>query len=396
MCPENEHWRESDRNWGRVESCSVDELDAARSPSRHFGCVFATAAVADVPIYDCSALATALQRPADRLRVMDEWIQVLADGPGVLVLKHAFAELDAVDQATSVFEAIIDDERAAGGAEADHFAQAGTNDRIWNALEKLARRAPDIFARYYRNASIALIAEAWLGPAYQVTSQVNVVRPGGAAQTVHRDYHLGFQDASVAERYPRHVHRASPFLTLQGAIAHRDMPLESGPTKLLPFSQRYVWGYLAWRRPEFQAYFENNCVQVPLDKGDALFFNPALFHAAGANRTASVFRMANLLQISSAYGRAMESVNRRALCEALYPILMRDLAAGVLDWSQAERVIAASAEGYPFPTDLDRDPPIDGLAPPSQQSIFRHALDEAWPRDRFVRALAEHAARRAA
>ena len=34
--------------------------------------------------------------------------------------------------------------------------------------------------------------------------------------------------------YPAHLHRMSPVLTLQGAVAHCDMPVESGPTMLLP------------------------------------------------------------------------------------------------------------------------------------------------------------------
>jgi hypothetical protein len=41
-------------------------------------------------------------------------------------------------------------------------------------------------------------------------------------------------------------------------------------------------------------------------------------------------------------------------------------------------VIAASAEGYPFPTNLDNDPPVDGLAPPSQADLVRRALREGW------------------
>ena len=169
--------------------------------------------------------------------------------------------------------------------------------------------------------AIALISEAWLGPAYQVTSQVNCVNPGGAAQSPHRDYHLGFQPPRVIERYPAHVHRLSPCLTLQGAVAHCDMPLESGPTLYLPFSQTYEPGYLATGRPEFRAYFDEHHVQLPLRKGDAVFFNPALFHAAGHNRSRDIRRMANLLQVSSAYGRAMESVDRTRMSRALYPAL---------------------------------------------------------------------------
>ena len=51
--------------------------------------------------------------------------------------------------------------------------------------------------------------------------------------------------------------------------------------------------------------------------GRAAFFNPALFHAAGNNRSADIRRMANLLQVSSAYGRAMESVDRAKMSAAL-------------------------------------------------------------------------------
>lgn len=166
-------------------------------------------------------------------------------------------------------------------------------------------------------------------------------------------------------------------LTLQGAVAHCDMPVESGPTLYLPFSQRFEPGYLAWRRPEFQAYFKEHHVQLPLSKGDAVFFNPALFHAAGTNRTTDVRRMANLLQVSSAFGRAMETVDREAVSNAVYPALLRRKAEGA-DAEWLDHVIAASAEGYPFPTNLDSDPPVDGLAPPSQADLVRRALAEGW------------------
>ena len=48
----------------------------------------------------------------------------------------------------------------------------------------------------------------------------------------------------------------------------------------------------------------------------AAFFNPALLHGAGHNRSADVRRMANLLQVSSAFGRAMEAVDRAAVSRA--------------------------------------------------------------------------------
>ena len=152
-----------------------------------------------------------------------------------------------------------------------------------------------------------------------MTSQVNVVNPGGAGQTVHRDYHLGFQSPKTSAEFPAHVHALSPVLTLQGAVAHCDMPVETGPTLYLPHSQKYPHGYLAYWLPEFQEYFVAHHVQLPLAKGDAVFFNPALFHAAGSNHTTDVRRMANLLQVSSAFGRAMETVDRRRVVEADLP-----------------------------------------------------------------------------
>ena len=143
-----------------------------------------------------------------------------------------------------------------------------------------------------------------------MTSQVNVVNPGGQAQVAHTDYHLGFMSVEQAQAYPMHVHALSPALTLQGAVAHNAMPVETGPTMYLPYSQLYHGGYVACHKREFVDYFDEHYVQLPLDKGDAVFFNPGLYHGAGTNRSRDVRRMANLLQVSSPFGRAMESVDR--------------------------------------------------------------------------------------
>jgi ectoine hydroxylase-related dioxygenase (phytanoyl-CoA dioxygenase family) len=379
----------------REDACSVADFAAQIAMGREAQrAPFAHSAPHGIALYECGTLRDALEDADARARLFSEWVHVLRDGAGAIVLRHAYDDTAPIDAATALFDAIIGAERAQGGAGGDHFAKAGANDRIWNALEKLCLRSPDVFAAYYANEFVAAAAEAWLGPQYQMTSQINVVRPGGAAQQAHRDYHLGFQTVDEAQRFPAHVHTMSPFLTLQGAIAHVDMPIESGPTKLLPYSQRYAPGYLAWRRADFREYFEAHCVQLPLEKGDALFFNPALFHAAGDNRTAHVARMANLLQISSAYGRAMESVDRVAMCEAIYPVLRDGVAIARFSASQLDAVIASCAEGYPFPTNLDRDPPLGGLAPPSQQALVREALAAAWSAEKFSAALHHHAWRR--
>ncbi|MCP3767861.1 MULTISPECIES: phytanoyl-CoA dioxygenase family protein [Streptomyces] len=361
------------RPWLSEQDCDLDAFRALverttdRSAYPH-----ACAVERNVLLYDADRLAL-----ADRREAQAELVRALADGPGIVVVRGAFPDPAVVDRATAVFDALIARQRATGAASGDHFAKPGANDRVWNALEKAALHDPQAFADYYANDVIALVSAAWLGPGYQVTSQVNVVNPGGAAQTVHRDYHLGFLSNEVAAAYPAHVHHLSPVLTLQGAVAHCDMPVESGPTLYLPHSQKYGPGYLAWRLPEFQAYFEEHHVQLPLAKGDAVFFNPALFHAAGANRSADIRRMANLLQVSSAFGRAMETVDRETVTATVYPVLLRARAEGAGEQWQ-ENVIAASAEGYPFPTNLDDDPPVDGLAPPSQADLVRRALREGW------------------
>ena len=286
-----------------------------------------------------------------------------------------------------IYEDIIAQEKAQTGGGGDHFAASGANDRIWNSLQKLCEAAPEVFLRYFANSTIAAVCEAWLGPNYQMTAQVNLVHPGGAAQQAHRDYHLGFQSADVSASYPAHVHDVSPILTLQGAVAHCDMPVESGPTKLLPFSQAYRPGYAAWRRDDFRELFEARHVQLPLSKGDSVFFNPALFHAAGANSSRDIHRMANLLQISSAFGRAMESIDRDKMCKLLYPVAAEFIQKGRLSPADLGAAIAATAEGYSFPTNLDLDPPTNGLAPETQAAFFARALSEGMGASDFDRGI---------
>jgi ectoine hydroxylase-related dioxygenase (phytanoyl-CoA dioxygenase family) len=80
--------------------------------------------------------------------------------------------------------------------------------------------------------------------------------------------------------------------------------------------------------------------------------------------------MVNLLQVSSAFGRAMETVNRTRMVRRLYATLRG--AEGL----NLDNVIAATAEGYPFPTNLDANPPVGGMAPKTQADYLRQALAE--------------------
>jgi ectoine hydroxylase-related dioxygenase (phytanoyl-CoA dioxygenase family) len=344
----------------------------------------------EVVVYEGDTLRDAAADPTDKRRLMAEIASVLRDGPGVVLVREA-VERDALDRTTSVFRRLIDEQRAGADPEGDFFAEAGANDRVWNTLEKLAVADPAAFVDYYASEPIAVMCEAWLGPGYQVTSQVNVVNPGGRAQSPHRDYHLGFMSDESAAVFPVHVHSLSPLLTLQVAVAHTDMPVESGPTMVLPHSQKYPPGYVVWKQPAVVELFERHHVQLPLRAGDAVFFCPAVFHAAGSNHTDHVRRMANLLQVSSAFGRTMESIDRARMLRAVFPELRRRHRDGMRA-TGLDAAIAACAEGYAFPTNLDRDPPVGGLAPPSQADLVR-ARPHRWMVRRTARRRARGARR---
>jgi ectoine hydroxylase-related dioxygenase (phytanoyl-CoA dioxygenase family) len=387
--------RRAARIYLKAEDCKIADLAAFTSQTVNpLDYPFASAVEKNILIYDCDRIHEHVTDPDQRRFVLAEWADALMDGPGVLVLKRAETDHAMIDRASDIFRELIAEQHRTGAGGGDHFAKPGANDRIWNSLEKHCLKDPDNFARYYGNQMLALISEAWLGPYYQMTAQLNVVNPGGASQSPHRDYHLGFQTAADIERYPAHVQRFSPALTLQGAIAHVDAPLESGPTLLLPFSQKYEAGYLAMNRDDVREHFIANHVQLPLEKGDMLFFSPALLHAAGSNRSKDIRRMVNLFQVSSAYGRAMETVDRVAMSKALYPALLKVKADKSLSDVKIDCAIASCAEGYSFPTNLDRDPPLGGLAPKPQAVIFREALAAGMPASEFSTLLDAHAQKR--
>ena len=320
--------------------------------------------VSNVVIYDGPVLRKLDDDPGGKVSLMTELTHCLKDGPGVLVIRNAYHDVSVVEQSTNVLHRIVEREQAESEVRGDHF---GENERLWNSLQKACLEDPDLFIDYYGNPLLRLVSEAWLGPHYQVTAQMNNVKPNGAAQRPHRDYHLGFQTADVVGRFPLHAQWASQFLTLQGAVAHADMPLEKGPTLVLPYSQLYEPGYLAYHKEEFAHFFLENHAQLPLAMGDMVFFNPAVLHAGGSNSTDSD-RVANLLQVSSAFGQTMETIDCRKMIEAVYPELQKRRRAGAPEQLLRDTV-AVVASGYAFPTNLDSDPPIGGNAPRTQQQI---------------------------
>lgn len=336
----------------------------------------------NVPIYDCSNIDLSNVEGVEALK--DELFHVLYDGPGVYVMKNFFTDMATLDSANEAFATIIENESRENGAKGDHFAPASANSRIWNSFSKHCLQDPASFVKYYSNPLFRLVSDAYLGPAYRITTQVNVVKPGGKAQVSHRDYHLGFQTKEDVARWPKPMHDASRLLTLQGAVAHTDMPQESGPTRLLPFSQSFEAGFMAYRQEEFNAYFLKNYVALPLKKGDAVFFSPALFHAAGENTTAGFERSANLIQVSSAFGKPMESVDSLPLVERSWELLAEKHTKEGRS-HDLEALVSAIAEGYPFPTNLDRRPPAPGgMAPESEQDVLKRGLRDGWSKAKVL------------
>ncbi|KAK5070864.1 hypothetical protein LTR64_003838 [Lithohypha guttulata] len=354
---------------------------------------YSSAIAENIPVYDLSQFSASDKELVSALQ--DTWHEVLHNGPGVFVLKAFYPKdsLITIDKSNEIFDSIIAAE--ASLSRGDHFAASEANSRIWNSLQKHALTDPASFLAYYSNPWIKHVSEAWLGPDYTVTAQVNIVRPGGKPQMPHRDYHLGFQTAEQCARWPKTMHAVSQFLTLQGAVAHSDMPLESGPTRFLPFSQLLEEGYMAWRTDEVKDYFADRWVSLSLNKGDAVFFNPALLHAAGENETSpgpnGVDRSANLLQISSAFGKTMEAIDHDSMVDACWDELAQCMREETLDALEIECAVRAMTEAYPFPTNLDRRPPAPGgMAPESQTDLVLRCLKEGKSKQEVMQVLKEY------
>ena len=71
------------------------------------------------------------------------------------------------------------------------------------------------------------------------------------------------------------------------------------------------------------------------------------------------------------------------MCILTYPHAARHFSGETLSVSEIKAAIAATAEGYSFPTNLDNDPPKGGLAPETQQTFYLRALESEMKRDEF-------------
>ena len=295
---------------------------------------------------------------------------------------------------TAAFDAIIADERRAGGPAGDHFAKAGANDRVWNALEKLAVRDPETFVDYYANDVLALVSQRLARPGLpgHLAGQRRPTRRAGAGPAPRLPPRLPVERPAV-EQYPTHVHLLSPVLTLQGAVAHsrhagRERP-DDVPAVLPPVRARL---------PRLAA------ARVPrvLRASTTCSCRCARATPCSSTRRCSTAPGPTSPPTSSAWPTCCRSRRPSAgrwrpstatgSCRAVYPVLLRR-AAGAPDAALAHAV-AAAAEGYPFPTNLDLDQPVDGLTPPSQAEIVARRSSSAAPRQRAGEPLDAYAGRR--
>jgi ectoine hydroxylase-related dioxygenase (phytanoyl-CoA dioxygenase family) len=90
----------------------------------------------------------------------------------------------------------------------------------------------------------------------------------------------------------------------------------------MPFSNHFAKGYIAVKSAEYYEWVSPRMSQMPLEVGDAVFFNPATFHQPGVN-PAEEHRSMNLFQVNSCMSRSMESKNTLKMTKALWPVLRK-------------------------------------------------------------------------
>lgn len=124
-----------------------------------------------VPIYDCPSLRkqgllTSNWMDSVNLPLREEFIRVLRSGPGVAIFRGAYDKFDELDESTKVLKELIEEQRAIDTKEREE------NYIVCDTGKKHVLKSPKAFVDYYRNDLVALVCGAWLGPWYQMTTQV--------------------------------------------------------------------------------------------------------------------------------------------------------------------------------------------------------------------------------
>ena len=234
-----------------------------------------------------SRISAELGDPGIRSEVEAKLARALLDGPGIVVFKQAFSA-SAVDPATEAFQALI---RPSGPPASSRVTispspapTTGSGVRWTSWRCTIPKSSSTTTPTTYPN----LVSTRRLGPQYQVTSQLNVVNPGGQAQVAHRDYHLGFMSADQSGRYPVHIHlpHGSPHPAGCGRpLRHAG---GTGPTLYLPHSQKYGPGYLASTTDEFTGVLRRTLRAASSGQGRRRVLQPRAVPRRGHQPTADV------------------------------------------------------------------------------------------------------------
>ena len=119
--------------------------------------------------------------------------------------------------------------------------------------------------------------------------------------------------------------------------------------------------------PKYIDHVASCMAQLPLEKGDAVFFNPACLHQPGMNET-STPRVANLLQVSACWGTPMEKINKLDMTKSVWPIFKRWASESEMNEGapgdtrdrkhplQLEALINATCDDFGYPRDFDTMP----------------------------------------
>ena len=158
------HRRPPPRAWLPTADCDLDDFVALVEQTHRRSPTSRTPPTScdNVLVYDADRLARAARRTASA--VAAELVRALTDGPGVVVFRGAFPDTAVVDRATAAFDAMIADERAAGGRPATTSPSpapttgSGTRWRSWPS------RDPETFVDYYANDIIALVSRGLARP----------------------------------------------------------------------------------------------------------------------------------------------------------------------------------------------------------------------------------------
>ena len=184
------------------------------------------------------------------------------DEHGYVVLEGALTP-DQADALQSRSYELIEAERAAGG---QHIYQDGHSQRVWNLLNK-----GRIFEEMIQLPQVLDFQSYLLGDDCVLSSYtVNMIGAGADAGQLHIDLPL----SSFPLPLPTNAFCGNSVFVLD------DFTAENGATRVIPGSHKYGYG------PEPDKVYDEE-IQLQARKGDIVIFHGAIWHASGANRTAT-------------------------------------------------------------------------------------------------------------